>query len=288
MVQKKEKAWSQIVDFPYSGRTERTKAAMRQSGITMVMDKGLSLQETENLLAVGADYLDLIKFGFGTSAFYSTQLLMDKIKLIQSHQVEPYPGGTFLEVAIMQGKLNCFLRRAKELGFRMVEVSDGTIPITDEVRREIIYTCLNAGFKVITEVGKKNPQDQLSRNKVIQQIEGDLIAGAWKVIVEGRESGKGVGVYNHHGDIDEKSIEDIVDSLSSLDSLIWEAPLKNQQQSLIERFGINVNLGNIPTGELLSLEALRVGLRGDTLYTAVKNSHDNSYSFQIKNQAISK
>jgi len=282
------KAWDDIISFPLQGRVPKKPNVLRNNGITMTIDKGLSLEETANLLSVGSDYVDLIKFGFGTSAFYSPEFLKEKVRLIQSYQTEAYPGGTFLEVAIMQGKLSSFLNRAKEFGFRIIEISDGTIPMTDEVRKNIIHTVLSAGFQVITEVGKKNPQDKISRTKIVQQILSDLENGAWKVIVEGRESGKGVGVYNQQGEIDEKSLEDIVDSLPEQSTLIWEAPLKNQQQYLIERFGVNINLGNIPTNEILALEALRVGLRGDTLRQVVKNSDDHSYSFIPPSQAVSK
>jgi phosphosulfolactate synthase len=282
------KAWDDIISLPLHGRIPKKPNVMRNSGITMIIDKGLSLAETASLLSVGSDYADLIKFGFGTSAFYSSELLQEKVKLIQSYQCEPYPGGTFLEVAVMQGKLAGFLKRAEEFGFRVIEISDGTISMSDEVRNDIIHTVLSAGFKVITEVGKKNPLDKISRTKIIQQILSDLENGAWKVIVEGRESGKGVGVYNQQGEIDEKSLEDIVDNLPDQSALIWEAPLKNQQQALIERFGVNINLGNIPTNEILALEALRVGLRGDTLRQVVKNSADYSYSFIPPSQTISK
>lgn len=277
------KAWQDVVEYPLGDRIEKP----RETGLTMVIDKGLSVDDTKSLLTIASDYIDLIKFGFGTSAFYSTELLMDKVKLIQSYNVEPYPGGTFLEVAVMQGNLNRFLARAKELGFRFIEVSDGTIHISDEVRAHIIKTAKAAGFEVITEVGKKNPQDKISRSKVIKQLESDLINGAYKVIVEGRESGKGVGIYNQSGEIDEKSMEDIVGEFSQLDKLIWEAPLKGQQLGLIERFGVNVNLGNIPAGEVLALEALRVGLRGDTLRQVVKTSSDNEYSWKIPAQVVS-
>ncbi|MDW7674897.1 MAG: phosphosulfolactate synthase [Bacillota bacterium] len=283
-----DKAWDGIFEFPLCGRVNKQNSSSRNSGLTMVIDKGLSLQETEALLSVTADYLDLVKFGFGTSAFYTYDFLKQKIQLIQQYNVEPYPGGTFLEVAIMQRKLLPFLSKAKELGFKFIEVSDGTINLSDEVRKDVISTAIKMGFVVITEVGKKNPQDKINRTKIIQQINSDIAAGAWKVIVEGRESGKGVGVYNSNGDIDEKSLEDIVDGLTQLDNLIWESPLKSQQQALIERFGINVNLGNIPVNEVLSLEALRVGLRGDTLRQVVKSTTDHSYSFQLPSQAALK
>ncbi|MGF7184822.1 phosphosulfolactate synthase [Desulfitispora alkaliphila] len=276
------KAWKGVFTPPLKDR----KSKLRNTGITMLMDKGLSLAETENILSTGADYIDFIKFGFGTSAFYSSQLLKDKIKLIRDHLVEPYPGGTFLEVALMQGNLDLYLERARDLGFKYVEVSDGTISISDEVRTYTIGRAIEFGFHVISEVGKKNPQDKLTRNKIVKQIEQDLENGAKYVILEGRESGKGVGIYNQKGDIDEKSMEDIVEGFDKLDKLIWEAPHKSQQLALIERFGVNVSLGNIPPGEVLALEALRVGLRGDTLRHVI-HSTDNEYSWKLPDQVVS-
>jgi phosphosulfolactate synthase len=190
--------------------------------------------------------------------------------MIKSARTDVMPGGTFLEVAIWQGTVNKYLKRAKELGFSAVEVSDGTIAVDRKTRREVIAKARNLGFKVISEVGKKDPKEVLPIALVHQLIAEDLKSGAFKVIIEAREAGKGVGIFDQEGRTRQEELRNIVAGVRNLDSLIWEAPLKNQQQDLILAFGINVNLGNIPPDEALALEALRQGLRGDTLKRAYR------------------
>lgn len=168
----------------------------------------------------------------------------------------------------MQGVLDKYLGRAKELGFSAIEVSDGTIEIDENTRESVIKKALDAGFKVITEVGKKDPNEKVAAEIMHRQIKADMAAGAFKVIVEAREAGKGVGIYDKEGKIIEDEFETIIAGVADPDVLIWEAPIKNQQQQLILRFGSNVNLGNVPPADILALEALRVGLRGDTLKRA--------------------
>lgn len=260
-----KKAWLGVVDFPFPGRASKT----REKGITMVIDKGLGLMETKDLLEVGADYIDFLKLGFGTSAFYSENFLRQKLELVHSYSVDIYPGGTFLEVAVWQDQLDCYLDRAKDLGFKTLEVSDGTIKLAAEKRKEIIKKAVDKGFRILTEVGKKDPGEEIKEEERLEQIKEDLENGAWKVIVEGRESGKGIGIYDKNGCIKEESFQKLLNGLRDIEQIIWEAPLKNQQQELILQFGPNVNLGNIQSNEVLSLEALRVGLRGDTLQAAL-------------------
>jgi phosphosulfolactate synthase len=151
----------------------------------------------------------------------------------------------------------------------MIEVSDGTVEISPAQRQRAIQLALDAGFQVITEVGKKEGCLPLDPAEALEQIHADLEAGALKVIVEGRESGTGVGIYNTAGKVKADDLEQLVAGLQDPLVLMWEAPLKSQQEALILRFGPNVNLGNIPPGEALALEALRCGLRGDTLRHAV-------------------
>ncbi len=261
MKKNRDKAWAEVFAFPLAGRQPKP----RTTGLTMVIDKGLGLTETKDLLELASDYIDFIKLGFGTSAFYSTELLREKIRLIKSYGVDIYPGGTFLEVAVIQKRLEQYLETAYDLGFNFVEVSDGTITMTPAERKNIITRALATGFRVITEVGKKDPQDKVTNLELHEMIASDLEQGAFKVIVEGRESGKGVVIYNQEGDIIEDDFNELVSAVKDLSYLIWEAPLKNQQQDLILKFGPNVSLGNIQPGDILSLEALRVGLRGDTL-----------------------
>ncbi len=235
----------------------------------MLMDKGLGLAQTEDLLRLAADYVDFIKLAFGTSAFYDRDLLREKVRVAASYGVHVYPGGTFLELAYSQGKMDEFLREAADLGFRCLEVSDGTIPMTLEQRRYLITAVREAGFLCLTEVGKKHPADRVPTSNIRQIIEHDLAEGAFKVIIEGRESGKGVVIFRPDGSIDEDELEVLTRDLRAVENLIWEAPLKEQQQDLILRFGPNVNLGNVPPQDILAVEALRVGLRGDTLRAAL-------------------
>lgn len=264
MKTKIEKAWDGTFVFPCPGRNQKP----RQSGLTMVIDKGIGDNYLQDLIYIAGDYIDIIKLTFGTSAFYDRDMLIQKNERIVSSGIEVMPGGTFLEVAIWQNSLDAYLERAKELGFSAIEVSDGTIAMSRENRRIAIRRALDAGFKVITEVGKKDPSEALPLDFIHELIEEDLASGAFKVIIEAREAGKGVGIFDVEGKTREDEIDRILAGGASPDSLIWEAPLKNQQQDLILRFGPNVNLGNIPPEEVLALEALRQGLRGDTLKRA--------------------
>ncbi len=264
MTTKTEKAWEGAFQIPCPGRSRKP----RQAGLTMVLDKGLGENFLQDLLRIAADYIDIIKLTFGTSAFYDRDVLIQKNKLIVSSGIEVMPGGTFLEVAIWQNRFNAYLKRARELGFSAIEVSDGTIAMSRETRKNAIRRALDEGFKVITEVGKKDPSEALPLELIHKLIEEDLACGASKVIIEAREAGKGVGIFDGEGKTRGDEIDRILAGGASPDALIWEAPLKNQQQDLILRFGPNVNLGNIPPEEVLALEALRQGLRGDTLKRA--------------------
>lgn len=255
------KAWDEVIMIPISGRSSKP----RTTGITMVIDKGLGLKRVQDLLETAGDYIDIIKLTFGTSAFYDEDYLKRKNELLTSAGVDVMPGGTFLEVAYWQKNVTSYLERAKILGFTAIEVSDGTIDISPTHRQEIIKQALDKGFKVITEVGKKDPKQVLPISLIHELINSDAESGAFKVIIEAREAGRGVGIYDAEGQIKEEEIDHIVAGVNDPEVLLWEAPLKNQQQGLIIRWGVNVNLGNIPPDEVLALEALRQGLRGDTL-----------------------
>lgn len=261
-----QKAWEGVVESPLPGRL----AKPRTQGLTMLIDKGLGLLATQDLLEVGADYVDYIKLAFGTSAFLSPAFLREKVALIRSFGVDVYPGGTFLEIALTQGRLDGYLKRARELGFNCIEVSDGTIDLDQRARSATIRAAADFGFRVITEVGKKDATDSFDPDAVLNQVESDLADGAYKVIVEGRESGRGVGIYDGNGQVKEDAMAALVKRLDDPGVLVWEAPLKDQQQELILLFGSNVNLGNVKPDEILALEALRCGLRGDTLKAALQ------------------
>lgn len=256
-----EEGWFDLIAAPVPGRTQKP----RQSGLTMVMDKGLGLSQTRELLELAAPYIDFIKLGFGTSVLYSPGLLREKIRLARDAGVHVYPGGTFLEIAVVQHKLEAYLEKVARLGYTYVEVSDGTISLDRARRDEAIRRARSLGLGVLAEVGKKDARDRVSLATIREEILADLAAGAEKVIIEGRESGQGVVIYDRRGKVRVAELEALVAGVPSVACLIWEAPQKHQQQELILRFGANVNLGNIPPGEVLALEALRRGLRGDTL-----------------------
>lgn len=259
-------AFAGIIASPLGKRTEKP----RRAGQTMVIDKGLGLSETGDLLELAHPWVDYMKLGFATSALYSAHLLRAKTALIRSYGVHVYPGGTFLEIALHQGCLGRYLERVQELGFDFVEVSDGTISLSTARRREAIRRARELGLGVITEVGKKEADTALDPRFALEQVQADLEEGASKVIVEGRESGRGVGVYDQDGRPRTDDVDLLVSGLSDPTALMWETPLKAQQEAMILRFGPNVNLGNIAPADVLAAEALRQGLRGDTFRAAIE------------------
>jgi len=257
---------------PLEGRLSKP----RSSGLTMLIDKGIGLRETRDLLEVNSEYIDFIKLSFGTSLLYPVELLTEKINLIKNYGIHVYPGGTLFEIAVTQNKLHEYLFSVRELGFTALEVSNGTISLSPEVREEAIYKARSLGFLVLTEVGKKNEQSSLSIEEKIRQIETDLISGADYIIIEGRESGKGISIYDDNGNIRFDKFHGITKAVERAeDILIWEAPLKKQQTFFIKELGPNVNLGNIQVGEIMALEALRRGLRGDTFGMNLDNKIPN-------------
>ncbi len=259
-----KKAWEEVITFPLEGRSKKP----RTTGLTMVIDKGMGLNTIRDLLETSGDYIDIIKLTFGTSAFYDKEYLREKNSLIASSGIDVMPGGTFLEIAYWQKKIDLYLEQAKELGFSAIEISDGTIQLDLEDRQNLIKKTLRKDFKVLTEVGKKDPREVIPISLIHQLIRSDLESGAFKVIIEAREAGKGVGIFDSQGKTKDEELENIISRVDDLDCLLWEAPLKNQQQMFLLRWGPNVNLGNIPPGDILALEALRQGVRGDTLKRA--------------------
>jgi phosphosulfolactate synthase len=264
------KAWEETIEMPISDRSTKP----RSTGLTMVIDKGMGIHRIEDLIQSASEYIDIVKLTFGTSAFYDKEFLKEKNTIITSADIDVMPGGTFLEIAIWQKKLDEYLDRAKELGFSAIEISDGTIDMDLNTRKNAISTARDRGFKVITEVGKKDPKEAIPLSQVHRLIEEDLSNGAVKVIIEAREAGKGVGIFDADGKIKQDEVEGIISGVKDIDTIMWEAPIKNQQQALIIRCGTNVNLGNIPPDEILALEALRQGVRGDTLKRAYLDNKD--------------
>lgn len=261
------KTWKDILHFPLGSRQQKP----REEGLTMIIDKGLGLGETRDVLHLCGQYIDFLKLGFGTSALYTPEILEEKIQLVKSFGIQIYPGGTFLEIAIFQNKLAEYLYLSKSLGFTAIEVSDGTITLDSEVREKAINMATRLDFLVLTEVGKKNRAQRRLPSHLARQIKQDLANGAYRVIVEGRDSGVNAGIYNEEGRFRPEELEELLSLLPDHRALIWEAPLKSQQQELILKFGPDVNLGNIPPHDVLALEALRVGLRSDTLQAVVNS-----------------
>ncbi|MFC4768873.1 phosphosulfolactate synthase [Effusibacillus consociatus] len=256
-----QRPWNTIISDPLPGRFSKP----RTCGLSMLIDKGLGIRETLDLVEMAGPYIDFLKLGFGTAMLYSKSILQNKINILREHDIQIYPGGTLLEAAVLQGCWQEFMRSAKKIGFSAIEISDGTITLDRKLRRELIQEARNMGFVVLSEVGKKETNVHLPIEEQLETIEQDLEAGAFKVIIEGRESGKSVGVYEANGSIRKDDVDQLLEQLKSIDSLIWEAPLKSQQEELISRFGSNVNLGNLAPSEIISVECLRRGLRSDTL-----------------------
>ena len=253
--------WNELLRPPWVGRQPKP----RFTGLTMVIDKGMDLVTTEHWLSLAADYVDFIKLEFGTAPLYPAEQLIKKISLAKSYGVDIYPGGTLLEVAVLQGKTEEFLALVKELGFTYVEVSAGTIYISPSHRRQIITEAHTLGLGVLTEVGKKDTEAPFEPKAIARQIQEDLAAGAYRVIVEARESGRGIGIYDNTGHIRNDVLEAILDGVTRPESIIWETPLVSQQKELLIKLGHSASLGNIQPGDVLALEATRLGMRSDTL-----------------------
>jgi phosphosulfolactate synthase len=247
----------------------------RTTGVTMVLDTGLGVSALRDVLDLAGEHIDQWKFGFGTSALMPYAVLEEKLDWLNQRDILTYPGGTLLEAAVVQEHCRVFMTRAAELGFRAAEISEGTIELPSERRRRMIDCARNAGLVPITEVGRKDPACQPTAAELAQQILQDLDWGASWVIVEGRESGSGVGIYDQGGEIRTPFLDEILKQIGSAASrLIWEAPLRSQQAYLVCRFGANVSLGNIPPQECLALEALRCGLRFETFNAVARHSRE--------------
>ena len=231
----------------------------REEGLTMVMDKGLSLNEAENMVALKSELTDIVKLGFGTSLL--TRFIDKKINLYQKSGMMVYTGGTLFEAFVIRNQFDDFCKLMDKLKLEMVEVSDGSISINHDVKCEYIQK-LSKNFKVISEIGSKDESIILDDSQWISFMKKELDAGSWKVIAEAREGGN-VGMFDPNGNI-KKDLIDKITSNIPVDKILWEAPQKKQQVWFINSFGANVNLGNISPNDIISLECLRLGLRGDT------------------------
>ena len=248
-------------NFNLSHLPERT-VNPRKNGVTMVMDKGISLRQAEDMLASSSDYIDFVKLGFGTSIV--SKNVKEKVKLYKDAGIKVYVGGTLFEAFIVRNKFDDYLKYIDDLKLDCAEVSDGSIELEHDVKCEYISK-LAKNYTVLSEVGSKEEGVIIHPARWIRMMESELQAGAFKVIAEARESGT-TGIFHKNGSAHTMLINRIVNKVK-IENIIWETPQKSQQVYFIKLFGCNVNVGNIGVDDVIPLETLRLGLRGDTFFT---------------------
>ncbi len=236
-------------------------AKPRQNGLTMVMDKGLSLRQVEDFIEVAGSHTDIVKLGWATS--YVTPNLKEKLKIYRDAGLPVYFGGTLFEAFIIRNQFDDYRKVLDQFEMDFVEVSDGSIEIPHDKKCEYIHK-LSSQLTVISEVGSKDEKKVFAPYKWIELMKAEIQAGAWKVIAEARESGN-VGIYRDSGEVRQGLVDEILTQIPQ-ETIIWEAPQKAQQVWFIELIGTNVNLGNIAPAEVIPLETIRLGLRGDTFH----------------------
>ena len=235
------------------------KIKPRQSGLTMVMDKGLSVEEARNFMSATNPHVDIIKLGFGTS--FVTPNLKEKLEIYRSYDIPVYFGGTLFEAFLIRNQFEDYINVCKEFGISYMEVSDGSITIPHAEKCGYIEKLTKYGT-VLSEVGSKDAAHIIPPYKWIELMRAELEAGSTYVIAEAREAGN-VGIYRGSGEVREGLVQEILTQIPA-EQIIWEAPQKAQQLYFIELVGCNVNLGNIAPTEVIPLETMRIGLRGDT------------------------
>jgi phosphosulfolactate synthase len=243
----------------------------RQQGVTHVLDRGLSVAEVEGLVEVAGDAVDLVKLGWGTAVV--TANLAPKLACYRRHGIPVVLGGTLTELAIAQGRVEELIDWLRELGLEHVEISDGTIQLPHE-RKLALIERLAGEFTVLSEVGSKDDTRIMAPYVWVEQIESELAAGAWKVIAEARETGT-AGIYRADGEVRMGLIDEIAHAVEP-GRMLFEAPRKEQQVWFLQRFGSEVNLGNIAPDDVLTLETLRLGLRSDTAREAASSAPPRS------------
>ena len=231
----------------------------RANGITMVMDKGLSIGEARNLMSVGHPHIDVVKLGFGTA--FVTPNLKEKLSVYREFDMPVYFGGTLFEAFLIRNQFEDYIAVCKEFGVSYMEVSDGSITIPHAEKCGYIEKLSKHGV-VLSEVGSKDAAHIIPPYKWIELMSAELSAGAAYVIAEAREAGN-VGIYRGSGEVREGLVQEILTQIPA-EKILWEAPQKAQQLYFLELIGCNVNLGNIAPSEIIALEAMRIGLRGDT------------------------
>lgn len=231
----------------------------RQKGLTMVMDKGLSLRQVEDFIDVAGDHTDIVKLGWATS--FVTPKLKEKLAIYRSAGIPTYFGGTLFEAFAIRNQFDDYRRVLEEFEMEYAEVSDGSMDIAHDEKCNFISK-LSEQVTVISEVGSKDVAKIFAPYKWIALMKAEIEAGSWKVIAEARESGN-VGIYRGTGEVREGLVDEILTQIPD-EKIIWEAPIKEQQVWFVKLIGSNVNLGNIAPAEVIPLETIRLGLRGDT------------------------
>jgi len=247
-----------MYNFDLNFLPERTRKP-RESGMTMVMDKGLSLQEASNLIESSGAYVDILKLGFGTSII--TPNLSEKIKLYQEAGIPVYFGGTLFEAFIARNRFEDYVKLLDKYNLQHVEVSDGSLDMEQETKCEYIHK-LAKNYTVLSEVGSKDAEKIIPPYKWINMMQNEIAAGAWKVIAEAREAGN-VGIFRGTGEVRSGLVEEILTKIPQ-ETILWEAPQKSQQLWFLKLYGANVSLGNIAPNEVIAMETMRIGLRGDS------------------------
>lgn len=248
------------MNFNLTQIPERT-AKPRTYGLTMVMDKGLSVEETKNFLSIAHPHVDVVKLGFGTS--YVTPVLREKLEVYRQYDIPVYFGGTLFEAFLIRNQFDDYISICKEYGVTYMEVSDGSIEIPHAEKCGYIEKLTKHGT-VLSEVGSKDATHIIPPYKWIELMRAELEAGSTYVIAEAREAGN-VGIYRGTGEVREGLVQEILTQIPG-ERIIWEAPQKAQQLYFIELVGQNANLGNIAPSEVIPLESMRIGLRGDTFH----------------------
>ena len=249
-----------MMNFNLAQIPERTTKP-RTNGITMVMDKGLSINEVKNFLEIAGPHVDIVKLGFGTS--FVTPNLREKIEVYRSHDMPIYFGGTLFEAFLIRNQIDDYVSVCKDYGVKYMEVSDGSITIPHAEKCGYIEKLTKHGT-VLSEVGSKDAKNIMPPYKWIELMRAELEAGSSYVIAEAREAGN-VGIYRDSGEVRQGLVQEILTQIPQ-EKIIWEAPQKAQQLYFLELLGCNVNLGNIAPVEVLPLESMRIGLRGDTFH----------------------
>lgn len=248
------------MNFPLKNLPERTEKP-RKNGLTMVMDKGMGVEGAKDFLSVAAPYIDIVKLGFGTS--FVTKNLQEKIDIYQNAGIPVYFGGTLFEAFLIRGQFDNYVQVIKDFNLNYVEVSDGSIIIPHAEKCGYIEK-LAKHVTVLSEVGSKDATNIMPPYKWIELMRAELDAGSQYVIAEAREAGN-VGIYRDSGEVRQGLVQEILTQIPS-EKIIWEAPQKAQQVYFLQLLGSNVNLGNLAPVEVLPLESMRYGLRGDTFH----------------------